>query len=151
MRVSELLSSKSPNTTSGHVVSLPPTAPPIEAAALMQREKVGAVLIREDGGRILGILSERDLTLAIATHGPELFNRSVEELMSINVPTARPGDPVRDLMRIMTERRARHVPVAEGTTVLGVVSIGDVLKSRLAEKALENAVLHDLAGAHLAT
>ena len=145
MRVSELLREKPER-----VVSLPPTARPNEAAALMRREKVGAVLISDDGGRILGILSERDLALAVATHGPSLFDQQVAELMSVNVPTARRGDAVRDVMRVMTERRARHVPVVDGGVVLGVISIGDVLKSRLAETVQENAVLHDLARAHLA-
>lgn len=145
MQVSEVLRNKV-----GHIVSLPPNASVIQAATLMKRETVGAILIRDDQGRILGVLSERDLALAIAALGPSLFNRHVDELMTVGVPTAKPGDSVRDVMRTMTERRARHMPVLEEETVVGVVSIGDLLKSRLAEKIQENAVLHDLARAHLA-
>jgi CBS domain-containing protein len=61
------------------------------------------------------------------------------------VPTASPADPIQDVMRTMTERRARHLPVVENGRVIGVVSIGDVMKSRLSEKIQENAVLQDLA------
>ena len=99
------------------------------------RERVGAILVCE-GGRILGLLSERDLAVAIAVHGPELFGLSVGELMSVDVPKATLGDTVSDVMRTMRQTRARHVPVVEGETVVGVVSLGDV---RLAEKIQENA------------
>jgi CBS domain-containing protein len=145
MRVSEILSKKS-----NVVVSLPPTASPLQAAALIKQETVGAVLIRDNRGRVLGILSERDLAVAIADLGPDIFSYAVSDLMSTGVATAKPTDSVRDVMRIMTERRARHMPVVEGDRVVGVVSIGDILKSRLAEQTQENAVLHDVARAHLA-
>jgi CBS domain-containing protein len=127
------------------VVILPPKASLSQASALMMLERVGAILVCE-GGRILGILSERDLAVAIAVRGPELFGLCVSELMSVNVPRAAPSDAVSDVMRTMTEKRARHVPVVDGEAVLGLVSLGDV---RLAEKIQESAALQDLARARL--
>lgn len=143
MRLREVLRDK-PH----RVITLPRKASVSEASALMLLERVGAILICE-GGCVLGVLSERDLALAVAVRGPGLFKLTVGELMSANVPTATPDDSVRDVMQTMTEKRARHVPVIEGEAVVGMVSIGDVLKSRLAEKIQENAVLQDLARAHI--
>jgi CBS domain-containing protein len=131
-----------------HLVTLPPKASVSQASALMRTERVGAIVICE-GERILGILSERDLALAISELGRDLFGRCVGELMTVDVPVAASGDAVTDVMRTMTEKRARHIPVVDGETVVGMVSIGDVLKSRLAEKVQENAVLQDLARARL--
>jgi CBS domain-containing protein len=99
--------------------------------------------------RIVGVLSERDLALAIAAYGLDLSWRRVSELMSVGGPTASPEDSVQDAMRTMTERRARHMPVVDGDAVVGVVSVGDLLKSRLVEKNQENAILQDLARARL--
>jgi CBS domain-containing protein len=142
MRLSEVL-----RDNSGRVITLPPTALSQQAAALMKLEGIGAVLICDDRRRLLGVLSERDLALAIAAPGHSLSTRCIGELMSVDVPTARPDDSVQSVMRTMTERRARHIPVIEDGVVVGLVSIGDVLKSRLAEKIQENAVLQDLARA----
>jgi CBS domain-containing protein len=114
----------------------------------MLLERVGAILIC-DGGRVLGVLSERDLALAVAVRGSELFKLTVGDLMSVEAPTATPDDSIRDVIQTMTEKRARHMPVLQGDSVVGMVSIGDVLKSRLAEKIQENAVLQDLARARL--
>jgi CBS domain-containing protein len=127
------------------LVSLPPSATPVEAATLMSAENVGAVLVRDDRGRLLGVLSERNLALAIAACGARLFRIRIGELMAVTRPTAAPGDAIRDVMRVMTERRARHIPVLDGETLVGVVSVGDLLKARLAEKMEEIAVLQDLA------
>jgi CBS domain-containing protein len=144
MRLSEVLREKPQG-----VVGLPPSATAAQASALMEAERVGAVVVRDYRGRLLGILSERDLAIGLAAHGADLFRIRVGALMAIDVPTASPGDAVRDLVRTITERRARHVPVLDGETVVGVVSVGDLLKARLAEKNQENAVLQDLARARL--
>jgi CBS domain-containing protein len=144
MRLSEVLREKPQR-----VVGLPPSATAAEASALMETERVGALVVRDYRGGLLGVVSERDLALGIAAHGGELGHIRIGALMAIDVPTASPGDAVRDVMRTVTERRARHVPVLEGDTVVGVVSVGDLLKARLAEKSQENAVLQDLARARL--
>jgi CBS domain-containing protein len=138
MQLQEVLRGK-PDT----VVILPPKASLSQASALMMLERVGAIVVCE-GARILGILTERDLAVAIAVRGPELFGLCVGELMSMDVPRAAPSDTVSDVMRTMTQTRARHMPVVEGEAVVGMVSLGDV---RLAEKIEENAALQDLARA----
>jgi len=142
MRIHEILSDKT-----NQVITLQSRALASQASALMLRERVGAVVVCE-GERIVGVLSERDLALAISQLGPDLFSRCVSELMAVDVPVAAPGDAVVDVMRMMTEKRARHIPVVEGGSVVGMVSIGDILKSRLTEKIQENAVLQDLARVH---
>lgn len=144
MRLSEILRDKPPR-----IVGLPPSATAIDAAVLMRTEKVGAIIVRDYQGRLLGLVSERDLALAIATHGAALFRVRLSELMSTHGPTARPNEAIRDVTRTMTDRRARHVPVIDDGRVVGVVSIGDLLKARLAEKTEENAVLLDLARARI--
>jgi CBS domain-containing protein len=140
MRLSDILRERP-----RRLVGLPPSATAVEAAALMKVENVGAVLIRDDRGRLRGVLSERNLALAIAARGARLFRTPVSELMSVASVTALPGDDIGDVTRVMTVRRARHIPVLEGETVVGVVSVGDLLKAQLAEKIEENAVLQDLA------
>ncbi|MBV8682887.1 MAG: CBS domain-containing protein [Caulobacteraceae bacterium] len=132
------------------LIALPPTATALDAAALMKAEHVGAVLVIDGAKRLLGLVSERDLALGLATHGVGLLRRRVGEVMTAGGPTARPNDSVLHIMRTMTERRARHVPVLDGDTVVGVISIGDLLKARLAEKVQENAILQELARVRLA-
>jgi CBS domain-containing protein len=140
MKVSDILRERR-----RHLVSLPPSATAMEAATLMSAEHVGAVLVRDDRGRLLGVLSESNLALAIAAYGARLFRIRIGELMAVARPTAVLDDAIRDVMRVMTERRARHIPVLDGETVVGIVSVGDLLKARLTEKIQENAVLQDLA------
>ena len=144
MRVSDILRSKP-----RRIVSLPPSASAAQAAAMMHQEKIGAVLVRDQNGQVLGLLSERELALAIAIRMPDLFRHRIGEIMTIATPSVTPEDSVQDVMRLMTDRRVRHLPVMQDGAVVGLVSIGDILKSRLEEKAQENAILQDLARAHL--
>lgn len=143
MRISELLRQKHER-----VVTLPANASAAEAAQLMKSEAVDTILIRRRDGRVVGVLDEHDLTTAIADHGRRMFEMPVSELMS-NAPSAAPGDPVRETMRVMSEAHARHMCVVDGEAVVGVLGVADLLTSRLAEKVQENAVLQDLARARL--
>lgn len=115
------------------IVSLPPSATALEAATLMNAEGVGCIVVIDDIGRLVGVLSERDLAVAIATRGARLFRSPISALAPVAGPIARLDDDVRGVMRVMTTRRARHIPVLEGETVVGVVSLGDLLKLRLDE------------------
>jgi CBS domain-containing protein len=144
VRLSEILNSKT-----GRLITLTPTASVLRAAILMKTGGVGAVVVCDHRGRVLGVVSERDLVLAMAAMGPDVFELCVGQVMTVDVPTARPHMAIQNVMRIMMEQRARHLPVVEDGVAVGVVSIGDVLKSRLAEKIQENAVLQDLARARL--
>ncbi len=110
----------------------------------MTVKSIGALVVRQADGRLAGLLTERDIINTIAHRGPAGLAARVADAMTREVITCHPDDMVADLMTLITLRRVRHVPVMEAGQVIGIVSIGDILKSRLAERALEVAVLHDL-------
>jgi CBS domain-containing protein len=109
----------------------------------MRLERVGAFVVSGDGHRVEGIVTERDILSAIAGHGADALGMRVGELMTRWVRTCSPDDRVRDVMVEMTNRRVRHVPVVANERLCGIVSIGDVVKSCLADADLELRVLRD--------
>jgi CBS domain-containing protein len=115
------------------------------AIQMMRDRKIGALVVEDANGRLAGILSEREVVAALATWGEDALERTVCELMVTPVATARPTDPVHRVMTIMTQGRIRHLPVLDDEIIAGIVSVGDVVKSRLAEKIHENQVLQDIA------
>jgi CBS domain-containing protein len=115
-----------------------------DAAQLLRDYGVGALVVSGDGRAIEGIISERDVVRAIAAHGAGALGRSVGSTMSTDVITCTVHDPVERLMSLMTERRFRHIPVVEDTgQLIGIISIGDVVKSRLNELETVNQALSD--------
>ena len=130
------------------LVSVSPTDSVERAAQILSAKDIGALPVRDANGRLAGIVSERDIVHAIAHHGAPALRLTINEIMTHEVLTCRPIDAVRDIMRLMTVRRIRHVPVMEGQRILGIVSIGDLLSWRLKEHDLEVAVLRDLSFAH---
>jgi CBS domain-containing protein len=100
---------------------------------------IGALVVSNDGDRIEGILSERDVARALYEHGPDLLNGPVGEVMISDGPTCQLNDTIPELMALMTELRTRHLPVVLDDHLVGIVSIGDVVKHRVDE--LET--LHD--------
>ena len=100
-----------------------------------------------DGNSIDGIVSERDLAYGLATHGARLPTISISELMTKAVVVCSPEDSIADVMKLMTQRRIRHVPVKDGDRLVGIISIGDILKHRLGELQVEADVLRDYAAA----
>lgn len=129
------------------VVTIAPDTRVGAAAHRLRLEHIGAVIITGDGS-IEGILSERDIVHGLTEHGTAVVDLPVSALMSRNVRTCRPDAEIRDVMRLMTQHRIRHVPVAENGTLRGIVSIGDVVKSRLDDMELETNILRDYAIAH---
>jgi CBS domain-containing protein len=119
------------------VVTIAPEARIGEAVALLRRARIGAVVVSGDGSRVSGILSERDIVHALADRGAAVIDEPVSALMSRHVFTCTPQDSIAELMAQMTERRIRHLPVVEGGRLSGIVSIGDVVKSRLDEVEYE--------------
>lgn len=111
----------------------------------MRDEQIGAAIVSDDGKSIDGIISERDLAYGLAAHGSKLPGIAVSELMTKAVIVCSPEDSVTDVMKLMTERRTRHLPVKDGDRLVGIISIGDVLKHRLGEMQLEANVLRDYA------
>jgi CBS domain-containing protein len=109
------------------VWSIAPTATVFDAIALMADKNVGALPVVEND-KLIGIISERDYTRKVILKGKLSKETRVEEIMTRQLVTAKRGDTVADCMRVMTEKRVRHLPVIEGAKMIGVLSIGDVVK-----------------------
>lgn len=124
------------------VRSVAPDATLHEAAKLLRAHKIGALLVLS-GDALIGIISERDIVRAIADEGADALTTQVDQVMSADVIVCSPDDTVEQLMVIMTERRFRHLPVVRDGQLVGVVSIGDVVKRRLAEVSDEANALHE--------
>jgi CBS domain-containing protein len=118
------------------VVSAPPNQTVAEVARLMAGKGIGSVLVLS-GGSIAGILSERDIVRTLAEAGPACLDRPVSDLMTSHVVTCGPDEGVDRVMALMTEGRFRHVPVLDQGRLVGLVSIGDVVKHRLEEAQAE--------------
>lgn len=125
------------------VITIGPSERVEEAVAALTDHNVGALVVTADGRALAGILSERDVVRELARSGPGCLGRRVEEIMTADVVTCSPETTVDDLMATMTDRRIRHVPVIADEGLAGVVSIGDVVKSRLDELELEAEALQD--------
>jgi CBS domain-containing protein len=106
-------------------------------------EKVGAMVVSTDGTTVEGLITERDVVHGLATHGAELLAMEVRDVMSQRVLTCAPSDSIKDVMLKMTQGRTRHLPVMDGGRLAGIISIGDVVKSRLDNAELEANVLRD--------
>jgi CBS domain-containing protein len=133
MQVRHLLKDKG-----GNVVGISPAASLAEAARLLTERRIGAVVVREEGGPLLGILSERDLVKALAARGAAALEQAVDAHLTRDVVTCSLSHTMEDLMAMMTCGRFRHVPVLDDDGRLcGVVSIGDVVKNRIAETVRE--------------
>lgn len=117
-------------TKGGEVATIDADATLCEAAAELARRRIGALLVTE-GGRIAGIISERDLIGCMAEHQSELLERRVAEAMTVDVLTVEPETPVLAALALMTNRRVRHLPVTEDGALVGIVSIGDLVKYRM--------------------
>ena len=115
-----------------------------DAASLLAKRRIGAVIVRDGKGRLSGILSERDVVRAVAEHGVGALAQQVGAYMTREVATCGETDSIDALMEMMTQGRFRHVPVLdERDGLIGIVSIGDVVKSRIEETVREAATLRD--------
>jgi CBS domain-containing protein len=140
------------------VVTITAGEPVTRAVDTLRQHNVGALVVTSDPGAagdvpggaprppagVVGVISERDVVRALATEGAAALDRSVGDLMSSDVTTCGPRATVNELMKVMTERRIRHIPVLdEAQRLVGIVSIGDVVKSRIGELEDETETLHD--------
>ena len=128
MRISSLLAQKG-----SAVVTIPAGATVAEAVAELEKHRIGALVVSSDGSRIDGIVSERDIVRALGHEGADLLGQPVSSIMTASVVTCSPEDEVESLMSTMTDHRVRHVPIVVDGTLQGLVSIGDVVKSRIGE------------------
>ena len=126
MRITDVLERKGST-----VATVRPDETVEDLLRLLAEHNIGAVVVEADDGGLAGIVSERDVVRRLAERGPAVLRAPVSEIMTTDVVTCEPGDAVEDLTVTMTERRIRHVPVLSEGELLGIVSIGDVVKSRI--------------------
>ena len=119
------------------VSTIAPTATVTELVAALAEHRIGALVVTTDESRVEGIVSERDVARGLHSHGAAVLALPVSALMTADVRTCRPEDPIREIAQVMTERRIRHLPVLEEGRLAGIVSIGDVVKKRIDELETE--------------
>ena len=138
MTVKAILSSKGRD-----VSTIRPDATLAEAAQLLSERRIGALVVESAKEAVAGLLSERDIVHAVASHGHAALGLAVEQVMTRKVVTCREGDTVGVIMERMTTGKFRHLPVVEDGRLVGIVSIGDVVKYRLSEMEQESTALRD--------
>jgi len=138
MTISIILASKG-----REVVTIAPSASLASAVGLLVEKRIGAVLILGADRRVVGILSERDVVRALAERGAGALEEPVSQTMTRKVSTCNENESVFNIMERMTEGRSRHVPVVDQGKLVGIVSIGDVVKHRLQVMERDSAAMHD--------
>ena len=138
MTISIILASKG-----REVVTIAPSASLASAVGLLVEKCIGAVLILGADRRVVGILSERDVVRALAERGAGALDEPVSQTMTRKVSTCNENESVFNIMERMTEGRSRHVPVVDQGQLVGIVSIGDVVKHRLHQMERDSATMHD--------
>ena len=128
------------DTKGHHIVSVEPEAKLAAAVKILGERKIGAVLVMSNG-RVEGILSERDIVRVLGERGASVLDRPVSEVMTCKVVSCRQSDTVSAIMEMMTNGKFRHLPVLEGDRVVGLISIGDIVKWRVQEYEYEQEAL----------
>ena len=140
MNVEQILKSKGSDT----VDSIGPDASVADAAAALGRKKIGALVVCVNPGTIDGIVSERDIVRMIGQRGAAALGMRVSEAMTAAVESCRPGENANSVLERMTSGRFRHMPVLEDGRMVGLVSIGDVVKARIEDIEAENAAMTEM-------
>jgi CBS domain-containing protein len=126
MNISNILATKG-----GKVITIRPDQSLKEAIALLTRHNIGALVVVDAAGKPVGILSERDIIHVANRHAEMIFKQTVADTMTKNVVIATPADDLQAVLKTMTERHFRHMPIIDGGQLAGLVSIGDVVKAQL--------------------
>ena len=140
MLVSQILKAKSDDA----VVTLPPGTTVAKLAEMLSTRRIGAVVISQDGKKVAGIVSERDVVRELGRRGAACLGDPVETIMTAKVTTCARSDKADDVLQRMTDGRFRHLPVVEAGQMVGLISIGDVVKARLAELSMEKDALEGM-------
>jgi CBS domain-containing protein len=140
MLVSQILKSKPEQA----VFTIAPGATLSEAVALLSQKRIGAVIVSADGKHAAGILSERDIVRELGKRGPSCLSDAVETVMTAKLVACARGDQTDAVLQQMTDGRFRHMPVVEGGQMVGLISIGDVVKARLEELNAEKDALEGM-------
>ena len=138
MTVTSILSVKGKD-----IISIEPTATLKVAANLLATRKIGALLVLGADDRLVGIISERDLVRALSERGANAFEEPVSQVMTRSVATCTEDEAITSVMERMTSGKFRHMPVMKGSKIVGIVSIGDVVKDRLAMMEQETEAIRD--------
>jgi CBS domain-containing protein len=139
MKVRQILASKGHN-----VVTIGPEAHVSEAIEAMRRDDIGALVVVDGADHLVGMLSEREITRSLASASYRMLSMRVAQVMNRTIISCESDDDVYTVMTLMTHARARHLPVVDHGQLTGIVSLGDVVKSRLEEVEMEVQVLRDL-------
>lgn len=140
MLVSQILKTKSDDG----VVTVPPGTTVARAAEVLSSRKIGAVVVSADGKHMAGIVSERDVVRELGRRGPSCLSDTVDSIMTARVVTCTRAEQANDVLQKMTDGRFRHIPVVEGGEMVGLISIGDVVKARLSELSMEKDALEGM-------
>ena len=140
MHVQQILRSKSDDG----VVTVTPGTSVAQAAEVLSSRRIGALIVSPDGKRVSGILSERDIVREIGRRGAACLSDTVDSLMTSAIISCRRDEQANDVLQKMTDGRFRHMPVMEGDQMVGLISIGDVVKARLTELAAEKDALEGM-------
>lgn len=138
MRITDVLSAKG-----GAVVGVPPDCDVARLLGVLAEHGIGAAVVTRDGVTVEGIVSERDVVRALAERGAAVLQEPVSRICTSEVHTVGPDARLEELMRVMTDRRIRHVPVVADGALRGIVSIGDIVKRRMDELEDERSALSD--------
>ena len=144
MIVQELLGAEN-----SKVVTVRPSATLVEAAQVLTKHRIGALVVTDDDGRVAGIISERDLTKAIGQYLTGLFDRHVSDVMTSTVVTCCSNDSIAEVLFLMQKNRVRHLPIVDGEDLVGIISIRDVTENWLEALEQENQQLRGAVGAEL--
>lgn len=144
MLVHQILRSKSDEG----VFTIPPGTTVAQAAEMLSDRKIGALIVSEDGKVPAGILSERDIVRELGRRGPACMSEIVDMMMTKDLVGCARNDTADAVLTKMTEGRFRHMPVLEGEEMVGLISIGDVVKARLAELSMEKEALQGMIMGH---
>lgn len=140
MKVRQILDSK----PALEVISISESASVSDAAALLSEKRIGCIVVTNASGKLAGILSERDIVRKLGSNGASCLREHVSDLMTRKVETGTPDDDSLSILERMTTGRFRHMPVMEDGELIGLISIGDVVATRIRELQRENSALEDL-------
>lgn len=144
MLVSQILKTKQVHD----IITVPPTLTVSEAARILSQKGIGTVVVSKDGASVDGILSERDIVREIGAKGAGCLTHQVQTLMTTKLVTCGTNDQANDILQKMTDGRFRHMPVIEAGDLVGIISLGDVVKARLMELAMEKDALEGMIMGH---
>ncbi len=125
------------------VVTIGPDETVAATARLLNVKRIGAILVCDASGKVLGVISERDIIRGVAVNGERALEMQVRDLMTSEVIACKPTDTVAEVMKMMTVQRFRHMPVIEDGELKGMISIGDVVKNRIEETEMEARALRN--------